>query len=92
MDTMIGAILDFTIQKTTQPDGSSETVILEPKLYPTVNHYDAHYANVRMYLFRDYTEELASQHGVRGKYPQFNRGYIESVLTNNLSEEFLQLT
>lgn len=91
MDTMIGAVLDFTIQKTTQPDGTSETVIQSPVLHPVINHYDANYGNIRLYWFQDYTDELASQHGVRAKYPEFSRSYISNVLTNTISEEFLDM-
>ena len=92
MDTMIGAVLDFTIQKTTQPDGSSETVVLSPVLHPVINHYDANYSNIRLYWFKDYTDELAAQHGVRAKYPEFSRSYISNVLTSTIGEEFLDLT
>ena len=92
MDTMIGAVLDFTIQKTTQPDGSSETVVLSPALHPVINHYDANYGNIRLYWFKDYTDELAAQHGVRAKYPEFSRNYISNVLTSTIGEEFLDLT
>ena len=91
MDTMIGAVLDFTIQKTTQPDGSSETVVLSPVLHPVINHYDANYGNIRLYWFKDYTDELAAQHGVRAKYPEFSRSYISNVLTSTIGEEFLDL-
>lgn len=92
MDTMIGAVLDFTIQKTTQPDGSSKTVVLSPSLHPVINHYDANYGNIRLYWFKDYTDELAAQHGVRAKYPEFSRSYISNVLTSSIGEEFLDPT
>lgn len=90
-DTMVGMILTLTVEKTTQPDGSVSTVIQDPLFYPTVNHYDAHYANIRMYLLRDYTDELASAHGVRSNFPGFSINYITSMLQENVDPEFLAL-
>lgn len=90
-DTMIGAVLSFTIEKTTQPDGASTTVISQPMLHPTVNHYGANYSQIRVYLFRDYTDELAKSHGVRVNFPSFDRAYIESVLKNSIDNIFLDL-
>lgn len=90
-DTMIGMILTFTIEKTTQPDGTSSTVIRDPLFYPTVNHYDANYANIRIYLLKDYSDELAAAHGVRGNFPGFSLSYITSMLQENVASEFLLL-
>lgn len=90
-DTMIGVVLSFTLEKTTQPDGSSETVLKGPMLHPTVNHYGANYSQVRMYLYKDYTDELAQSHGVRENFPNFSRSYIESVLRDNIDNTFLDL-
>ena len=66
-------------------------MIQSPVLHPVINHYDANYGNIRLYWFQDYTDELASQHGVRAKYPEFSRSYISNVLTNTISEEFLDM-
>ena len=90
-DTMIGMILTFTIEKTTQPDGTNSTVIRDPLFYPTVNHYDANYANIRIYLLKDYSDELAAAHGVRENFPGFTLSYITSMLQENVASEFLLL-
>ena len=90
-DTMVGMILTLTVQKTTQPDGTSSTVIQDPLFYPTVNHYNANYSDIRMYLLKDYTDELASTHGVRGNFPGFSLNYIISMLQQNVDPEFLAL-
>ena len=90
-DTMIGAVLSFTLEKTTQPDGSSETILKDPMLHPTVNHYGQNYSQIRIYLYKDYTDELAQSHGVRENFPDFSRSYIESVLRNNIDNQFLDL-
>lgn len=91
-DNLIGIILTFNITKTTQPDGASETVVDGVQAVPMVMHYDANYANGRAYLFRDYTDELAAAHGVRARYPSFDREYITGVLTEYISPEYLVLS
>lgn len=91
-DQLIGAILTVQLKKTTQPDGSVQRAVLTPQLLPTVTHYDAGKANVRTYLFRDYTQELAQNHGVRAKYSDFSLDTIQKIAQNNISSEFLQLT
>lgn len=87
-DCMIGATLSLEIVKTTQPDGTSETVIQSPLLYPVIDHYGPHYSDIRVYMFQDYTEELAQEHGIRQEYPSFSLSYIEKALRDNISEEF----
>ncbi len=91
-DNLIGLILTFSITKTTQPDGASDTVVGDVQAVPMVMHYDANYANGRAYLYRDYTDELAAAHGVRARYPSFNRAYITQVLTDYIDPSFLALT
>ena len=53
------------LQKTTSPDGTVQLEVLDPQLHPTVTHYGAGKSDVRTYLYRDYTPELAAAHGVR---------------------------
>lgn len=53
--------------------------------------YDAGKSNVRTYLFRDYTSELAQAHGVRAAYPSFGIEYIQNVLQANINSVFLAL-
>mgnify|MGYP000177516119 CR=1 FL=1 len=80
------------LQKTTEPDGTVQCAVLEPKLLPTVTHYDAGKSNVRTYLFRDYTQELAKQHGVRAKHSDFSLDTVQKIAQNNISASFLALT
>ena len=86
-DNMIGAILSVSFQKTTQPDGSSTTVVKEPKLIPTVTQYENGYADIRVYLFRDYTDELGAAHGNFA----LSRDYIQQVLETSIDPTFLVL-
>lgn len=86
-DNMIGAILSATFEKTTQPDGSSTTVVKDPQLIPTVTQYENGYADIRVYLFRDYTDELGAAHGNF----TLDRAYIQQVLENSIDLAFLTL-
>ena len=88
-DQLVGAILTLQLQKTTQPNGSVQCEVLAPQLHPTVTHYDAGKANVRTYLLRDYTQELAAAHGVRAKYSDFSLDRIQKIAQNNISASFL---
>ena len=86
-DNMIGAILSVEFEKTTQPDGSSTTVVQNPQLVPTVTQYENGYADIRVYLFRDYTDELGAAHGNF----TLSRDYIQQVLQESIGPEFLVL-
>ena len=90
-DQLIGAILTLELNKTTDSNGSVHCAVASPQLHPTVTHYDAGKSNVRTYLFRDYTSELAQAHGVRAAYPSFGIEYIQNVLQANINSAFLAL-
>lgn len=91
-DTMIGSVLTITMEKTTHPSGDIQVKLLNPILVPVINHYDSDYANIRLYLLSDYTQELAKSHGVTANFPGFSLEYIQSVLDESISSEFLQQT
>lgn len=86
-DNMIGVILSIEFEKITQPDGTSTTVLLNPQLVPTVTQYENGYADIRVYLFRDYTDELGAAHGNF----TLSRDYIQQVLQESIDPEFLVL-
>lgn len=91
-DQLIGAILTFRLQKVTDPDGTVALAVCEPELHPTVTHYGTGKTNVRTYLLRDYTQELAASHGVRAKYSDFSYDYIKATAEKYIDAEFLSLT
>lgn len=79
------------LEQATEPDGSVHCAVRGPKLHVTVTHYDAGKSNVRTYLFRDYTPELAQAHGVRAAYPSFGYDYIRQTAQTYINSEFLEL-
>ena len=86
-DNMIGAVLDITFQKTTAPDGAVTVEMQDPKLHGVVTQYEAGYKNIRVYPYRDYTDELGAAHGNF----TLTRAQIEEVLRSSIGEEFLTL-
>ena len=86
-DNVIGAILDITFQKTTQPDGSTSLAMLDPKLHCVISQYEAGYKNIRVIPYSQYTDELGAAHGEF----TLSREYIESVLRNSIDEQFITL-
>lgn len=85
---LIGLSVGFDI--VLEPDGL-HPYITNTVATPIVTHYDSDYGNIRAYLFKDYTAELANKHGVRAKNSAFSMEFIENTLTKNISEEFLKL-
>ncbi|MDY2847460.1 MAG: CapA family protein [Oscillospiraceae bacterium] len=81
---LIGGVLDFYVDCF-----GDEYSIDDISLIPTIQHYDASYANNRVYFYSQYTDELAAQHGVNST-SKFDMEYIDSVLDNTVSAEFLQ--
>ena len=90
-DQLIGAVLTLQLQKTTSPDGTVQLEVLDPRLHPTVTHYGAGKSDVRAYLYRDYTPELAAAHGVRANYSDFSYDYIRAVAEKYIDAAFLEL-
>lgn len=86
-DNMVGAVLDITFQKTTQPDGSVRVEMLNPKLHGVVTQYEAGYQDIRVYPYADYTDELGAAHGNF----TLSRTQIEEVLSYSIDSEFLTL-
>ena len=84
--------MEIKMEKTTHPSGDIQVKLLNPILVPVINHYDSDYANIRLYLLSDYTQELAKSHGVTANFPGFSLEYIQSVLDESISSEFLQQT
>lgn len=91
-DNLVGIVMTLDIQITTQPDGTVSDILLDNlQAVPVVMQYDSGYTNGRVYLYADYTDELAAQHGIRGNYPSWSLDYIRSVLEDNISAEYLVL-
>ena len=91
-NNMVGLALTFEIAQQIDPGGLRSPVSIENvKVYPTVTHYGPGYTEIRDYMFRDYTEELARAHGVHSNGGQFSLEYIRNLTQEYISSEFLVL-
>lgn len=59
---LLSAIAEITYERGT--DG--KVTVQGAKFIPIITHYGANFANLKLYLFEDYTPELAAAHGVPG--------------------------
>lgn len=85
---LIGLSVGFDI--VLEPEGV-HPYIKDVVATPIITHYDNNYGNIRAYLLKDYTQELANSHGVRAFNSAFSMDFIKNTLTKNISEEFLKL-
>ena len=89
-NTMLGGLFQFDIVKTYTDTYDNYIIeIKEPKFVPTVTHYDNNYSNIRNYLLKDYTDELASKHGVRERHYEFSIEFMENIINKYIPEEFI---
>lgn len=83
---MLGGVLNVSITKNYE---SGTTEITAAELVPVVGHYDSGYKNNRVYPLSEYTEELASSHGIRKYDSRFSYSYIKKILTQQIDREFV---
>lgn len=84
---MLGGMMHITVTKDYQ---KNTTEVTKAKFTGTVTHYDSGFSNVRVYNLADYTDALASRHGVRSTTPSFSLNYLNSLLRDVVSDEFLE--
>ncbi len=81
-NNMLGGIADITVKKdlaTGKVSFDSATLI------PTITHYSDSFSNVRIIPFADYSEELASQHGVDSS--SFTYNYISEFYNDMFGDK-----
>ena len=88
-NNMIGGLFQFKINKEYDLGGNYKITITKPYFVPTITHYDANYSNIRNYLLKDYTPDLAASHGVVAYDNQFSYNYVENKVYSVIPEEFL---
>lgn len=83
---MLGGMLDFEVVKNNTTGAIS---IENVKFSGVVTHYGYGYSNIRVYPLEDYTEELASKHGVKSKTSDFSLQYLYDILNDVIDKQFL---
>lgn len=83
---MLGGMLNFEIVK----NNTTGAVTFEnTKFSGVVTHFGYGTSNIRVYPLEDYTEELASKHGVQNKTPSFSLQYLKDIVNEVIDKEFL---
>lgn len=84
---MLGGRLNFEIVKNNTTGGIS---IENVTFNGVVTHYGQGYSNIRVYPLEDYTEELASKHGVISKTSSFSLEYLHDIVNEVIDKQFLK--
>ncbi len=83
---MLGGMLNFEIVK----NNTTGRIDFENvKFSGVVTHYGQGCSNIRVYPLASYTEELASNHGVRSKTPDFSLQYLYDIIEEVIDKQFL---
>ncbi len=82
---MIGGMLNYTLTK----HYDTNTVTVDNVSFePVITHYDASFSNIRLYLYSQYSNDLALSHGVRSNTSAFSMEYIDQVVSAVIPEQF----
>ncbi len=82
---MLGGVLDMKLVK---DSATGKTTVESVKMIPVVTHYGYRYNDLRLYPLTEYTEQLAQEHGIRGKYAGFTLGYLREIYDRVIPKEF----
>ena len=84
---MLGGMINFDIVK----NNNTGKVAIENVVFSgVVTHYGYNASNVRIYPLADYTEVLASKHGVKSKTPDFSLQYLNNIMNEVIDKQFLK--
>lgn len=83
---MLGGMASWSIRK----NGKTGAISIENvKFYPTVTHFEPVFTKFKSYLLKDYTDELASQHGLNGYAGQtITRQFFIDAVNEIMNDQF----
>jgi poly-gamma-glutamate synthesis protein (capsule biosynthesis protein) len=82
---MVSGFLTVTMTKNFQ---TGKTTYSGMKFEPIVTHYGAGFANLSIYPLSEYSESLASKHGVRKRTRNFSMKFIQGIIDRNIPKEY----
>lgn len=83
---MLGGMINFNVVR----NNSSGAISIEDvKFSGVVTHYAYDFSNIRVYMLKDYTEELANNHGVGRYTSEFSLSYLKEMLADVIDSKFL---
>lgn len=83
---MLGGMLNFELVKN---NSTGETTVENVSFEGVVTHYGYGFSNIRVYPLEDYTQELASKHGVLSNTSSFSLEYLYGIVEDVIDVRFL---
>lgn len=83
---MVSGLLTVTM---TKDFSSGKTTFQTMKFTPLVTQYGSHCKDITIYPLSQYTDKLASVHGVRKFTPDFSLKFIHNIINKNIPEQYL---
>ncbi len=83
---MLGGVVNFEIVLN---NTNGEIAFENVKFSGVVTHYGQSFSNLRIYPLEDYTQELASKHGVLSKTSDFSLQYLYDIVNEVIDKQFL---
>lgn len=85
---MLGGMASWSIRK----NGETGAITVEDvKFYPTVTHFEPVFTKFKTYLLKDYTDELAAQHGLNGYNGQSITRQLFIDFTNEIMNDQFEI-
>jgi len=91
--TLVGGMFTFTIET----DGDGGLRVVDPLLTPTVMYYDWNKANTKLYLLENYTQQIASSHGIynpsisgAGMTPEDAKKVVKSCISDEFLPDYMK--
>ena len=88
-NNLVGLTLDCKFHFYREGDDPWTVTVEDPKLIPNVTYYDYGSTNSRVYWLKDYTPEMAQNHGCHGYDGSYSYDSLINTLESVVSKEFL---
>jgi poly-gamma-glutamate capsule biosynthesis protein CapA/YwtB (metallophosphatase superfamily) len=83
---MVSGLLTVTM---TKDFSTNKTIFNTMEFTPIVTQYGSRCKDITIYPLNQYTDKLASAHGVRKFTPDFSLKYIHNIISKNIPKEYL---
>lgn len=85
---VVGGMVQYEITKNFETNTISiDNVVFEP----LITHYGNRFSNIQVIPYSQYSDTLASQHGIRSETPDFSLEYIQNLVKDIIPAEFIKV-
>ncbi len=85
---VVGGMVQYEITKNFETNTISiDNVVFEP----LITHYGSRFSNIQVIPYSQYSDTLASQHGIRSETPDFSLEYIQNLVKDIIPAEFIKV-